>query len=86
MLRRFGVDVVAFGPSLQDDDHALLIRFFTSMDERDEQLERFYGSDEWLTNFDGRVMALIESYHTVVVPAPREVASTLATASPFPVE
>lgn len=82
MLRRYGVDVVAFGPSLRDDEHALLIRFFESMEERDEQLEGFYGSDEWLTRFDDRVMALIESFHIVVISAPRDLATAPAASSP----
>ena len=31
MLRRDGIEVVSFGPSLHDDDHAYLIRFFESV-------------------------------------------------------
>jgi len=81
MLRRHGIEVVAFGSSLQDDEHALLIRFFGSLKERKVQLERFYGSDEWLKNFDDRVMALIESYHTVVIPTSRDVETALGLGS-----
>jgi len=55
MLRRYGIEVVAFGPAVQDDDHAILIRFFISLEERKRQLERFYGSEEWLTHHDPRV-------------------------------
>jgi len=81
MLRRYGIDVVSFGPSIHDDDHSFLIRFFGSLQEREEQLASFYGSDEWLTTYDDQIMALIETYHTVVIPASREVALALATAS-----
>jgi hypothetical protein len=35
-LHRYGVEVVAFGPSMLDDDHAILIRFFRSLEERKE--------------------------------------------------
>jgi hypothetical protein len=70
MLRRYGISVVAAGSSLQDDYHYVLIRSFDSLDERREQLERFYGSDEWLENYEEPVMELIEAYHTVVLPAP----------------
>lgn len=66
-----------------DDDHAILIRFFGSLQERKEQLTRFYGSEEWLSTYDEEVMAMIETYHTVLLPAAREVASALATASPM---
>jgi predicted ester cyclase len=79
MLRRYGVDVVAFGPAVQDDDHAILIRFFASLQERAQQLERFYSSEEWLTDHDPRVTPLIETYHTVVLPASPEVAAALST-------
>jgi hypothetical protein len=82
MLRRHGIEVVAFGPSLQDDDLALLIRFFGSMQRRNEQLEGFYGSEEWLSHYDERVMALIASYHVVVIPASRDAATALAAARP----
>ena len=81
MLRRYGIDVVSFGPSVDDDDHSFLIRFFGSLQEREEQLASFYGSDEWLTTYDNQIMALIETYHTVVIPASREVALALATTS-----
>ena len=76
MLRRYGISVVAAGPSLQDDDHYILIRSFDSLDERREQLERFYGSDEWLENYDEPVMELIEAYHTVVFPTSGDRGST----------
>lgn len=79
MLRRYGIEVVAFGPAVQDDDHAILIRFFISLEERKQQLERFYGSEEWLTKHDPRVTPLIERYHTVVLPASPEVAAALST-------
>ncbi|MGH3132214.1 MAG: NIPSNAP family protein [Gaiellaceae bacterium] len=69
MLERHGIDVVAAGPSVQDDDHYVLIRSFASLDERREQLERFYGSEEWLESYDAQVMEMIEAYHTVVLPA-----------------
>lgn len=78
MLHRYGIEVVAFGPAVQDDDHAILIRFFASLEERKRQLERFYGSEEWLTHHDPRVVPLIETYHTVVLPASPEVAAALS--------
>jgi hypothetical protein len=67
MLERDGIDVVAYGPSLDDDDSYCLIRAFASDAARREQLDAFYGSDEWLQNYDAAVMALIESYHVVLI-------------------
>jgi hypothetical protein len=74
MLERHGIDVVAAGPSLLDDDPYTLIRSFDSLAERDRQLEGFYGSEEWLENYDGPVSALIDAYHVVVVLTPAETA------------
>lgn len=67
MLERAGIEVVAFGPSLDDDNSYCLIRAFPSAAERREQLHAFYGSDEWLHNYDAAVMALIASYHVVLI-------------------
>jgi hypothetical protein len=70
MLGRYGIEVVAFGPSLRDSDHACLIRRFPSAAVRDDQLARFYGSEEWVRTYEERVMALIDAYHVVVIPEP----------------
>ena len=70
MLERHGIRVVAAGPSLVDDDLYTLVRSFDSLDQRREQLEGFYGSDEWVESYDAAVTALIETYHTVVIQPP----------------
>jgi hypothetical protein len=79
LLGRHEIDVVGYGPSLGDDRHYYLARTFPSATRRDEQLGAFYGSDEWLDNYGGTVMELIESYHTLVLP--REPALVRALAS-----
>jgi hypothetical protein len=68
MLRRAGISVVGYGPSIVDDDGYFLMRFFESSAEREEQLGSFYGSDEWRESYEDAVMALIENYHTIVIP------------------
>jgi NIPSNAP len=67
MLRRFGIDVIGYGPSLEDGDVYYLIRAFPSAARREEQLEAFYGSDEWRQNHRDSVLPLIETYHTVLI-------------------
>ncbi|MEP6598511.1 MAG: NIPSNAP family protein [Actinomycetota bacterium] len=70
LLRHFGIDVVRFGPSEQDEDGArdyLLMRAFDSVAARDEQEARFYGSSDWQTGPRHDVLSRIESYHTVVL-------------------
>lgn len=68
MLARHGIEVVGFGPSLDDDDRYFLMRAFPSATRRDQQLTAFYGSDEWRENHRDTVLALIEAYHELLVP------------------
>ena len=67
LLKQFGIDVVGTAASATDDRHYLLVRSFPSAEARLDQSQAFYGSDEWLSRLDGRVMACIDTYHTVVV-------------------
>lgn len=69
MLERFGVEVVAFGASLDDADSYYLIRAYASVAERQRSQDAFYGSDEWKEGPREAVLALIESHHSVVLPA-----------------
>jgi len=73
LLARFGVDMVRFGPSEVDEDGAeeyVLMRSFESAAARAEQEARFYSSDEWVQGPREDVLALIESYHTIVLTVP----------------
>lgn len=69
LLDRYGIDVVAAGPSVVADEgeHAYLIRTFASIEERDRQEQEFYRSDAWRTGPRDAVLAPIDSYHTVVL-------------------
>ncbi len=67
MLKRFQVDVVAYGPSLHDADSYFLIRSFPSLEGRARSEDAFYGSEEWQKGPREAVLADIESYTTVVV-------------------
>ena len=85
MLQRYGIDVVGYGPSLEDGDLYYLMRAFSSAALREDQLSAFYGSDEWRDNHRNSVLALIESYHTVVIeltPSTAQRSSAPARASP----
>lgn len=70
MARRYGQNIVDFGPSEHDEDSYYLIRAFSSPEERAEALARFYEGDEWRNKYDARAMAAIESYQTAVISAP----------------
>jgi hypothetical protein len=69
MLQRWGVDVVAFGPSLDDDDAYYLMRAYRSVDERQQSQDAFYGSDEWRNGPREAIVSKIETLISVVVPA-----------------
>ena len=67
MLRRWKVDVVAYGPSLHDKDSWYLMRAYSSVEERQKSEDAFYGSDEWKKGPRETTLADIESYTTVVI-------------------
>ena len=67
MLRRFKVDVVAHGPSPHDEASYYLIRAYADLAERQRSQDAFYGSEEWRQGPREAVLALIESYTTVVL-------------------
>lgn len=67
MLRRWNVDVVAYGPSLHDADSYFLMRGFPSVGERQRSEDAFYGSEEWRKGPREAILADIDSYTTIVV-------------------
>jgi ketosteroid isomerase-like protein len=67
MLRRWKVDVVAYGPSLHDKDSYFLMRAFESVEKRQVSEDAFYGSSEWIKGPRERVLADIDSYTTIVI-------------------
>jgi ketosteroid isomerase-like protein len=67
MLRRWKIDVVAYGPSLHDADSYYLMRIFPSLDERQRVEDAFYASDEWRQGPREAVLAAIDSYTTAVI-------------------
>ena len=69
MLERWGVEVVAFGASLDEDDAYVLIRRYPSLEELHRSQDAFYGSDEWRHGPREAILALIESHISVVLPA-----------------
>jgi hypothetical protein len=84
MLRRAGIQVVGYGPSLADQHHYFVARAFPSAARRERQLGAFYGSDEWRQNYENTVMGLIESYHVVVIPLPASTHAAVTSTPWFP--
>lgn len=69
MLRRWGVDVVAFGPSLDDENLYYLIRAYPSLAELQRSQEGFYGRAEWRDGPREAIVSRIESDISVVLSA-----------------
>ena len=67
MLQRWNIDVVAYGPSLHDQDTYYLMRRYDSLADREESENAFYGSDEWRKGPRESIIALIESYTEIVL-------------------
>ena len=67
MLERWQVDVVDYGPSLHDTDSYFLIRAYDSLEDRQQSQDRFYDSPEWRQGPREPIVALIESYTSVVL-------------------
>lgn len=60
MLRRWGVDVVAAGPSPHDDASYYLVRAYADLADRERSQDAFYSSDEWRQGPREAILALIE--------------------------
>ena len=67
MLARWYVDVVAYGPSLHDQDSYYLMRAYGSLMEREQSQDAFYSSDEWRNGPREHILVLIESYTSAVI-------------------
>jgi len=67
LLQRSRIDIVAYGPSLHDDDSYFLMRSFRSTDERQQTEDAFYGSKEWRSGPREAVLSHIISYTTIVI-------------------
>ena len=67
LLARVKMDVVAHGPSPHDANTYYLMRSFASLEDRRREEDAFYGSAEWREGPRDAIMALIESYTTVVL-------------------
>lgn len=67
MLKRWKIDVVAYGPSLHDQSSYYLIRCYDSLAQRKQSEEAFYGSEEWRQGPRQAIISLIENYTEIVL-------------------
>ena len=67
MLKRWNIDVVRYGASPHDEDTYSLMRAYASLEARQQSQDAFYGSDEWKLGPREPILALIETYTSVVI-------------------
>ena len=67
LLKHWNFDVVAHGPSLQDENVYYVIRRFDSLVQREQMEESYYGSDDWKLGPREAMLALIENYTDIVL-------------------
>ena len=67
LLQRWNIHVVAYGPSLHDENSYYLIRRYDSLAQREESESAFYGSDEWRKGPRENILACIENYTDFVI-------------------
>jgi hypothetical protein len=77
LMRKIGITVVAFGPSLYDEDSSYLLRAFDDEQQRVELGGSLYELPEW-EQYDEPVMKMIADYHTVVFPMSAEAIEHMA--------
>lgn len=68
LLMKWKTDVVAYGPSLHDENSFFLARAYSNLNHRQQSQDAFYGSEEWVLGPREAVLALVENYTTVVLP------------------
>ena len=69
LQKKWGIQVVAHGPSLHDENSYYAIRSFKSLEDRQRTEDAFYNSDDWQKGPRTAILALIENYSTIVIPA-----------------
>ncbi len=67
LLRAWGMDVVAFGPSEHDPNAYFLVRAYDSLLHLQSQQQAFYSSQAWLQGPRDAIVSRIESYLNTVL-------------------
>jgi hypothetical protein len=81
LMRRCGINVVAFGPSRNNDDGYFLLRAFRSEQERIELSQALYVRPEWEADYDGPITSMIADYQTAVLATTDRIIEQLAEVS-----
>ena len=66
MMKRWQLDVVGYGFSLDDAETFTLMRAYRDLDDRQKSQDAFYGSDEWKNGPREAILACID-YSTCMI-------------------
>lgn len=69
LLRKWKIEVVAYGPSIHDSDSYFLVRSYKNLHDMQQSKEAFYMSDDWKKGPREPILASIENDTTIVLPA-----------------
>jgi len=72
LMRRHQIEVLAFGPCLNDENGYYLLRGFESEEDRVQRSQVIYATEEWERSYDQPVTAMIADYRTAVLPRTAE--------------
>ncbi len=81
LLKKWKMDVVAFGPSPHDENSFYVIRSFESLEHRQVSEDAYYGSSDWREGPREDMVALIESYIDIVIEMEEETVNALRRAN-----
>ncbi|HTD06279.1 NIPSNAP family protein [Undibacterium sp.] len=82
LLLQWDIDVIAFGPSPHDADSYYLIRAYDNLQHRQASQDAFYGSTDWRLGPREAIVALIDSYTSVVLDMGQPATDALRQAHP----
>ena len=77
LLKKWKMDVVAFGPSVHDENSYYVVRAFESLEDRQTMEDAYYGSTDWRLGPREEIVALIENYVDVVIEMEEEAVNAL---------
>jgi hypothetical protein len=80
LVRKAGMDVVAFGLSEAEEDGRVdgyLMRAFATLEEMDDLEDAFYSGDAWRQGPREGMLATIEGYHAVAIEVPEQAVEAL---------
>ena len=77
LLKKWKMDVVAFGPSPHDANSYYVIRSFESLEHRQSSEDAYYESSDWRAGPREEMVALIESYIDIVIEIEEETVNAL---------